>query len=157
MGNQLVGGDYSGTLIIDNNVGLAYPTPLLAERPLGSLIHDGQEAPGAFNGIGDVDDYSLNLDAGQTLSVGLFPVDASFRARLEVFDPNGNLLTDANGTSQFDTSDFGQLAVLNTLPAIDAGLYLIHVTSLEGEGRYQVGVMLNATAEARNVRIRQQR
>ena len=144
--NTLTGGDYTGTLIIDNDAGLSMPTPLQAQAPFGSLIHS-TEAVGAFHATGDVDDYSITLAANQTLSVALFPVDDTFRGRIEVFDPYGNRIADFNGNEYFDAANPGDVAGLNALPATDSGLYLIRVSSLEGAGRYTVKLLLNAAAE----------
>ncbi|MDO8208319.1 MAG: pre-peptidase C-terminal domain-containing protein, partial [Gallionella sp.] len=142
LGNMLGNGtDHHGSLIIDNTLGLAYPTPLVPVAPLGSLIHDS-EAVGAFNGTGDVDDFSIELDAGQVLSAALFPIDAGLRGSIEIFGPHGVSL------GYFEAVDIGGTAFLNSLPAADAGLYLIRVTSLAGEGGYRVGLVLNAAIEA---------
>ncbi|MEW5770787.1 MAG: Ig-like domain-containing protein [Pseudomonadota bacterium] len=140
LGNTLNNGsDHLGNLIIDNALGLAYPTPLAAKSPVGSLIYD-PDASGAFSATGDVDDYSLELDAGQTLSVGMLPVDNTYMGRIEVFDPLMNSLGAYEG-------GYGDWAVLNTLPANEAGTYLIRVSSLDGAGRYTLKVLLNAAAE----------
>src|SRR6185295_10685114 len=54
-----------------------FPTPLDAVSPPGSLIHQGA-AFGAFYQAGDQDEYSIALDANQTLSAVLRPVDPNF-------------------------------------------------------------------------------
>ena len=46
----------------------AFPLPLAAELPLGSLVYQGQVA-GAVTPSGNLDNYTLALDAGQTVSV----------------------------------------------------------------------------------------
>ena len=140
LGNELIGGDHYSGLTVDNVAGRAFPTPLDALSPLGSLIHDGA-VTGAFNGDGDIDDFTLELDPDQILGVGLFPMGATFRGGIEVLDPSGSSL------GYYEAGDFGALAALNTLPVSQAGTYVIRVSSLEGAGNYEVRLLLNAAAE----------
>jgi hypothetical protein len=50
----------------------AYPTPLTPKPPAGSLIYDPGVAA-AIGTVGDTDSFTLNVDAGQTLSAVVQP------------------------------------------------------------------------------------
>jgi hypothetical protein len=118
----------------------AFPVPLTAQSPAGSLIHTGSVS-GAFYQGGDYDDYTVALDANQTLSAVLRPVDPTFTGRIELYDPNGVWL----GTYQAGAP--GELAALNAVAASTAGEYTIRVTSNDEAGRYRIELTLNAALE----------
>ena len=65
-------GTFAGSYTLDNGT-VAFPTPLPAIGPIGGLIYSSSVA--AFIGtVSDIDSYTLNLDAGQTLTVVMTPV-----------------------------------------------------------------------------------
>ena len=47
---------------------VAYPVPLVAKPPAGSLIYDPSTS-GIINFAGDTDQFTLNIDPGQTITV----------------------------------------------------------------------------------------
>lgn len=72
------------------------PVPLVIERgedPGGSLIHIVSADGANFGAGGEVDSYSIDLDAGQKLSALLFPAgNASLQGKIELFNPSGGSL-----------------------------------------------------------------
>ncbi|MBX7165735.1 MAG: S8 family serine peptidase [Pirellulales bacterium] len=70
-GNGTPGGNFVLEFAADVTVA-PYPTPLEAKEPLGSLIYD-PTAKGAIDYSGDVDSYTIDLDANQTISVVAVP------------------------------------------------------------------------------------
>ena len=134
------GGDWTVVFTTDAST-RAFPTPLEGKTPAGSLIYDSAVS-GLFYGTADSDDFTVDLDAGQTVTVSLVPVDTTFQGRVELFDSGGNSL------GAIDAALAGAPAVLQTLQLASAGVYRIEVTSLDGSGRYSVQVLLNASQES---------
>ena len=118
----------------------AFPVPLNAQSPAGSLIHTGS-VTGAFYQGGDSDEYTVALDGNQTLSAVLRPIDPTFTGRIEVYDPDGVWL----GT--FQAGATGEPAALNAVAASTAGEYIVRVTSNDEAGRYRIELTLNAGLE----------
>lgn len=83
---------------------VAYPVPLTAKPPLGSLIYD-PVASGVIGGVGDVDSFSIHVDPGQTISVLVNPVD-----------PSGPVLYSGTGFNG-GASSAGRLVILNQTTA----------------------------------------
>ena len=54
------------------------PVPLIAEQPLGSLIHS-KTASDSFGAVSEVDTFTFNVDADQAITLRLTPQDASIR------------------------------------------------------------------------------
>src|SRR5262249_56521472 len=94
---------------------------------------------------GDVDTYTLNLDAGQKVTVRLSPLDASIQARVEVVGPGGAVL----GTA---AAGAGQTVLLQNVAADDPGTYTLRFTSLAGAGAYQLKGVLHSSLEAEGYR-----
>jgi len=65
---------------------VAYPTPLEPKNPLGSMIYD-PTVPGVINFPGDTDTFTLNIDAGQTITVLVDPTGSTTQ---ELFGGVGN-------------------------------------------------------------------
>ncbi|MDP2433554.1 MAG: Ig-like domain-containing protein [Pseudomonadota bacterium] len=139
-GDGAEGGDFVVHFTVDIDAPVPYAVPLDAIQPDGSLIHD-PAMTGLFHMEGDSDDYTLDLDAGQTLSVKLTPLDSVVRGHIALLDAGGNLLDDATGTTA------GQAVILQTVPIANAGTYTIRVTAERGPGTYQVQALLNAALE----------
>jgi len=97
---------------------------------------------GRFNSIGDVDAYTLNLDAGQKLSVTLKPGDAFIQGVISILDPNGALIGTATAGSA------GATVFLQSVPVALSGVYTLQVSSQAGSGAYSLSTTLNATVEA---------
>ena len=117
-----------------------WTTPLEMIGPPGSLIYHAIET-GSFGAAGDSDTFSVVLDAGQTTTVLLQPLDASIQARVELVGPNGAALGGAEAAAEDET------VLLQTMPAAHSGTYSIRLLSLAGSGPYEVQLLLNAHLE----------
>jgi len=130
---------YEGTMDLDFGT-VAFPTPLVARPPLGSLIYEG--AVSALITQGDTGDtFTLNVDPGQTITVVADP-DASLR-------PTVSLSGEANGSATADAA--GEDAVIQTQFAGTGGSHTITVSGADGTtGACTLRVTLNAAAEDEN-------
>jgi methionine-rich copper-binding protein CopC len=115
-----------------------FPTPLSQVLPAGSQIYTGTYAQ-ALPTAGDVDHFTINLDAGQTLTAWADP-NPSLQMTIVVTDPNGKVL----GAATAANPAVG--ALLESLPVAIAGTYTIAVSGAT-TGSYTLGVMLNAAQE----------
>ncbi|UUZ69433.1 pre-peptidase C-terminal domain-containing protein [Polaromonas sp. P2-4] len=104
---------------------------------------------GAFHAAGDTDSFTLALDAGQTLTLELTPIDGAVQGRIAVVGPDGTTLLGAA-----DGAAAGQTVLLQTVPVAQAGTYRIDASSIAGIGRYRVRTVLNAmiATETNNTR-----
>lgn len=118
----------------------AYPVPLNAVRPFGSLVYD-PGVSGSFEAAGEVDTYGLNLDAGQTVTFGFLPADPSIRVQVEVLSPGGASLGVATASMA------GEAVAVQTAPIAGGGTYSLVARSLEGAGTYTAKAFLNAVVE----------
>ncbi|MHC4201937.1 MAG: Ig-like domain-containing protein, partial [Planctomycetota bacterium] len=137
-GDGVAGGDFVVTFSADT-LTTAYPTPLAAKPPLGGLIYDPSAS--AWISAGDTDDFTLDVDAGQTITV---VVDSSLplQPEVELFHP----ATGSMGVVQAATP--GEDAVFQTASATDTGTYTATVRGVGGTaGAYTVQVILNAEVE----------
>lgn len=114
----------------------SFPVPLILVDPEGSLIYRGS-ATGLFNFPSDTDSFTIDLDAGQTLSLGLLVNSPSIVGRIEVYSPDSVLLGSAVSPSA------GGIAAIQTLPVSTAGTYTISLTSLSGSGTYYLALYVN--------------
>ncbi len=113
----------------------------VAVLPAGSMVHAAQQTVG-FHGAGDVDVLTLDLDAGQTLSITLTPEQVGYlEGRIELRDSAGALVASA------DASGPGETVVLNTAAVAAAGTYSLGLSSLAGSGAARAYVLLNAAIE----------
>lgn len=131
---------FSGGYILDFGT-VAYPVPLVAKAPLGSLVYD-RTVEGTIGFAGDADTFTISLDAGQRISVLLSPSDSTLQPTVVVRGPGNVLLGSATAAGA------GQRALLNTLPAATAGTYTVIVSGAGGTtGGYSVQLTLNAALE----------
>jgi hypothetical protein len=110
---------YSGSFIANILIS-PYPTPLSAKKPLGSLIYDPSVSAG-IQFSGDTDSFTINLNAGQTLTVDV-TTDPSLQGSVQVTDPNGNTV------GYLEAGSAGQELVLQTVPVTTAGTYTVTVS-----------------------------
>ena len=130
---------FSGTYTTDI-VQAPFPTPLTAESPLGSMVYDGS-VNALVNFPTDTDSWTLNLNAGQTLSAYVVPSSA-LKPVLTIEDPTGATL----GTST--ASAAGAQAVVQTVTVATAGTYTLVVSSAGGTvGSYTLSAELNAALD----------
>ena len=120
----------------------AFPVPLTANAPDGSLIYSGSTS-GTIS-IGETtDSFTLSLDAGQTITVDVVP-SPSLEPRVELRDPSNTVIATATAAA------VGQEVVLQTVPVATAGTYTISVAgggASASTGAYTLNVILNAGLE----------
>lgn len=117
-----------------------FPEPLIAEKPLGSLIYDGSTS-GRIQSQGDTASYTLPVNAGQTITVDVI-TDANLQATISLTDPNGNIIGVA--TAPFA----GQEVLLLTVPATTTGTYMVTVAGTNSTtGNFTAKLTLNATLD----------
>jgi hypothetical protein len=134
---------------IESDGAVPFPIPLIAKRPLGSLIYD----PGVAGSItsGDEDTFTIDVDPGQTITVLVEP-DTSLQPTIE-------LISDADGGAIVGTATSaapGEDAFLQTVPTAGrlagngpgARPYRIKVSGAAGTGGdYLLSTILNAALE----------
>ncbi|MGB2822461.1 MAG: LamG domain-containing protein, partial [Phycisphaerae bacterium] len=111
-----------------------FPSPS-ALLPQGSLIYSETVSRWLS---GAPDSYEIDLDPGQTLTVMLRPGSEDLRAEVEITGPGGTSLAVAQAEQQGDT------VLIQTVPADDAGTYVIEARTLAAEGPYSLDLFLNA-------------
>jgi len=155
IGGNALDGEFSGTFpsgdgnpggdfVMGFNLDLAseaYPTPLAPVLPLGSQIYD----PTLVRTVafpGDSDSFTLNVDAGQTISVLVTPSTPTLQPTVSLLDPAHVVLGSATSLGS------GQKALLQTISATAGGTYTVTVGGVGGSiGLYTVQVFLNAALE----------
>lgn len=138
-GDGFPGGDFVVTFAADAVVS-PYPTPLEAVLPLGSLIHD-PPVSGTISTPSDTDSYTIDMDAGQTITVVVSP-DATLDASITLFDPSAAPLAtiDANGLEGEE--------VIQTIATTESGTYTVEISGAGGTaGGYTAELIVNAAAE----------
>ena len=116
----------------------AFPTPFKSIPPLGDLIYTGSDTHVLVTPT-DVDNLTVNLDPGQTLTVIGTPSTPGLQLVITVLDPGGNVVGTATAPAP------GQDAVLETVPVATGGVYTIQVSDAGGNlGLYSVQAYLNS-------------
>jgi hypothetical protein len=134
------GAAFTGTYAVDIGT-VAYPTPLAAKQPPGSLVYD-PTASGFIAPAGDTDNFTINLDAGQTVTLVVRPTSTTLQPTVTLKAPGGATL----GTASAPAAN--QDAILQTVAASTAGVYTITVGGVgTTTGGYTVQVILNAAEE----------
>lgn len=138
-GNGFAGGDFTYYFGVDS-VSEAYPTPLSPKDPAGSLIYDPiVDRVIAF--AGDTDAYTINVDAGQTIS--LIVSSGYILPTIKLYDPAGNLIGSASSAT------YGQDALLQTIRANSTGVYKFVIGDAgSNTGIYKARLVLNAAIES---------
>jgi subtilase family serine protease len=121
-----------------------FPVPLVELPPAGALVYRGSVA-GLLNGDGDLDAFTIELDAGQTLSLRLKPAFGSFQSKLEVLDQELSLRSTVAATGA------GQTLTLDSMSIALPGTYVVQVRSLAGSGAFTLEALLNASFEAESI------
>jgi hypothetical protein len=139
------GATFTANYEVDFGNAVPYPTPLAAKNPPGSLIFD-PVVVGRVNFAGDTDGFTLNINAGQRITVLLRATEASLQPSIEVRDPSNVLI----GTATAGAA--GQNVLLQGVPAGANGVYTFTVSGAGGTiGNYSVQIVLNANLEAEGV------
>lgn len=129
---------FISTIAMDVNT-TAFPTPLAAAAPRGSLIFSGSTT-GAVNTSSDTDSYTITLDAGQVLSVSASP-SSSLRVGVALTGPGGVNLA-ASGAAA------GQSAIIQSASIAQGGVYTLAVSSPNSTtGDYTLRLDLNAAVD----------
>ncbi|MCC6125070.1 MAG: M36 family metallopeptidase, partial [Pirellulales bacterium] len=131
---------FSASYSVDNGT-LPFPVPLVAESPQGSLVYDGSTS-GAIGAAGDTDSFTIDLDAGQTLTAWVRPA-AGLQPTLSIAGPGGI------NAGPITASAAGKDALLQTVSALAEGTYTVTVGSTGGTvGTYTLQLTLNAALES---------
>ena len=118
------------------------PISLTAVSPLGGLVYEGAVS-GDISSAGEVDRYTVALDAGQTLSAFVASTGSGLQPVVSITGPDGVLLTAVTASAA------GKQAVIQTLPITTAGTYTVTVSSAQSAvGQYSLNLVLNATLES---------
>ena len=134
------GAAFSASYLVDTGT-QPYPIPLAPKNPRGSLIYD-PSVTGTIGTPGDIDGFTIPIDAGQTISVGVTATSAGLQPTVELRDPASAVIAAATAGAA------GQPAWIQTAPAASGGTYTIEVGGLGGTtGNYAVQVVLNAALE----------
>jgi hypothetical protein len=130
---------FAATLNLDYGT-VPYPAPLAAVQPPGSLIYD-PAVGGAIGTPGDTDNFTLNLPAGQTVSLTLSSA-SSLQGQIELLDPGSAVIATATATG------LGQQVVLGPIGTASGGLYTIAIRGVMGTtGSYSLQAVVNAAVE----------
>lgn len=142
-GDGAAGGDFTLEFFLDEPDATQFPAPLEAIPPLGSLVYAG-ELRAAINTAGDVDEYFLEVDDDQTVTV-IVQADSGVTPAVTFGSPGSPLAATTVAAGR------GEPAVLTNLPAFADGDYIISVAGADDEmGSYSVEVILNASVEQEN-------
>src|SRR6185503_13078971 len=88
------GGAFSGNYATDLDTA-AFPTPLTAKNPPGSLIYD-PTASGLIGAAGDTDTFTLAIDPSQTITVLVTPTSGGLQPTVQVIDPGNAVIGSAS-------------------------------------------------------------
>lgn len=122
-----------------------FPTPLDRLGPDGGLVFGGI-VTGVLAPSSDTDAFSIEVEAGQLITVSVLPLEAGLRPIVELTGPSGTSLATSTATAA------GQQAVVQVIPALLTGNYTITVRSADGTaGGYAVAVYLNSLLEVESV------
>jgi hypothetical protein len=135
-GDGVAGGDFVVSFVADTVIS-PVSLPLHPVGPLGSLIYE-TSAGGWIDGPADVDDYTIDLAAGQTVAV--VASHAGFAASVQLLDASGTTVL-----SSASAGDVWQDAALQAVAIPAAGTYRVRIGSADGgAGTYAAEVILNA-------------
>ena len=131
---------FSATYSLD--IGTApMPAPLTGVQPFGSLVYSSSMA-GLINNVTDTDNFTLNVDAGQTITVVMHPTTLGLQPSVTLRDPANGVL----GTAIAQAAN--QDAILETLATTTGGVYTITAGGDSATtGGYTVQVILNGLEE----------
>ncbi|NOT96865.1 MAG: phosphatase PAP2 family protein, partial [Nitrospira sp.] len=114
--------------------------PLDLMSPLGGLVYS-QQLFGHVAGPSSVETFTMTLDGGQVLTVGINPDSAALRTRVEVLNALGQVLASADGQAG------GTGVSVQAVPIPTSGVYTIRVQSLSGAGDFKGLIYVNAVME----------
>jgi len=113
------------------------PSDFEPVEPYGSMIY-AATVSGELPDAGVVDEYTFDLDGGQTVTLVL-EAESTPHGVIELRNPTGALLAMATA------SGAGEPVTLQTIPGFVAGPYILRVSgAADSAGAYSVRVVLNA-------------
>ena len=123
----------------------AIPSPLTPQTPIGGLIY-AWSASGFVTPTGDDDVFTLNVEAGQLISVAVVPASNTLQPIVEIVSPDGTVLAS-------DIADVGGFAAsIQTLLASGEGTYKFVVRGESNtQGKFDLRVVLNAALETESL------
>ncbi|WP_145266344.1 S8 family serine peptidase [Tautonia plasticadhaerens] len=143
-GDGVEGGNFFVDFAVDPVAALPVG-PFQAILPLGSLIHEASGGDGTIAYDGDADDYVVDVDPGQTITVLVVPspFGGAVQPRVELLDPSSNVVATAVAAAP------GELVLLQTAPITVGGVYTLRISGDSGsQGLYSIPrVILNAAVE----------
>lgn len=137
-GNGVEGGDFVVNFGLEPSTS-AFPTQLDAIAPLGSMAYT-KTVSSLIDFQGDVDRFTLNLQAGQVVSVTVRSTGGALVPTLMLLDPSGSNIGTAGASSTTGN------VVSASMLATGAGTYTF-VVSGTGTGTYDLTVALNSVNE----------
>src|SRR5262249_49122641 len=142
-GDGLEGGNFAVTFDTDAPAAAAFPTPVVARLPRGSLIFDSSSG-GVNSPAADTDSFALLVDAGPRISGVVTPLSAGLQ-------PTVTLSGAGIAPTTVIAPAAGQRAVLNTAGLTTGGTagetYTVTVGGAAGTGAYTVQIVLGAALE----------
>jgi len=140
-GNGVGGHDFTVRFYADDPVS-DHHVSLFAVQPSGSLIYQGVVEGAAVGAPGYIERVLLDLEAGQTLTVGTNAVSLELLSSITLLDPDGVAIGNAVAAGP------GSEALVQTVPVTVTGTYTILVTGAEDTiGSLSLRVILNAAGE----------
>ena len=133
------GAAFSGSYIVQIGTA-AFPVPLAAVNPLGSLVYQGSRTS-AIGLAGSSENFTIALDPGQTLTAFVAPA-GTLEPTVTVTAPGGAVLATATASA------LGQQALVQTVPIGSEGTYTVTVGGAAGTGSYTLQLELNAAVES---------
>jgi methionine-rich copper-binding protein CopC len=116
----------------------AIPTPLNAVPPLGDLIYTGSLDPVLVTPT-DVDNVTLALNAGETLTLAGIPQTSTLQLVITVLNSSNHPIGTATAPAA------GQSVTLETAPIATTGTYTIQISDANGNlGLYDIQAYLNS-------------
>ena len=138
------GDNFSLNFFIDAGT-RAIPSPLTPQTPIGGLIY-AWSASGFVTPTGDDDVFTLNVEAGQLISVVVVPASNTLQPIVEIVSPDGTVLASSIA------SVGGFAASIQTLLATDEGTYKFVVRGESNtQGKFDLRVVLNSALETESL------
>jgi hypothetical protein len=126
---------FSGNYVLDFNT-VPLPGALTSLAPLGSEIYASPAQAAFINPVGDVDSFTLDVAAGQAITVLVSRTSGNLQPSVQLTGPFSDFANAPPGNS---------FALLQTSGITPAGTYTFSVSGLNGTtGGYTIQVWLNA-------------
>lgn len=122
--------------IISTVLSSVNPIPPLGSRLYVAGISGQIDAPFAS------ESFTISLDAGQIVTMGVSPDGPSLRPRIDLLDSTGLVLGSA------EALDIGDGVTLQAVSVPTTGIYTLRVQSLSGTGSFNGALYLNALQES---------